>query len=92
MQIRKLHIEEPDIDVALVRRLLSSQMPQWANLPLRLVESIGTDNVMIRLGDLLVIRMPRTPGAAEGITKGATVGATSGPVPTGPRARSSRSG
>ncbi len=62
-------MEEPDIDVALVRRLLSSQMPQWANLPLRLVESIGTDNVMIRVGDSLVIRMPRTPGAAEGITK-----------------------
>ncbi len=60
MQIRKLHMEEPDIDVALVRRLLSSQMPQWANLPLRLVESIGTDNVMIRVGDSLVIRMPRT--------------------------------
>lgn len=69
MQIRKLHMEEPDIDVALVRRLLASQMPQWANLPLRLVESIGTDNVMIRVGDSLVIRMPRTPGAAEGITK-----------------------
>ncbi|TSD47097.1 aminoglycoside phosphotransferase family protein [Rhodococcus sp. KBS0724] len=69
MHIRKLHKDEPDIDLALIPRLLAGQMPQWADLPLHLVESIGTDNVMIRLGRSLVIRMPRTPVAAQGITK-----------------------
>ncbi|MEP7019175.1 MAG: aminoglycoside phosphotransferase family protein [Pseudonocardiales bacterium] len=69
MRIERLHDDEFHIDDALVRRLLASQMPQWAELPLRLVQPSGTDNVMIRLGDDLALRLPRTPGAASGITK-----------------------
>ena len=69
VHIRKLHVDEANIDIALVRRLLAGHMPQWSGLPLSVVQSIGTDNVMIRLGSSLVIRMPRTPGAAEGIVK-----------------------
>jgi len=69
MRIKKLHADEFDIDDDLVRRLLASQMPQWADLPLRVAEPIGADNVMIRLGDTLALRLPRTEGAAEGTRK-----------------------
>lgn len=69
MHIEKLHVDEFDIDEDLVRRLLASQMPQWADLPLRLAEPIGTDNVMIRLGDSLALRLPRTEDAAESMHK-----------------------
>jgi aminoglycoside phosphotransferase (APT) family kinase protein len=69
MHIEKLHADEFDIDEDLVRRLLAGQMPQWADLPLRLAEPIGTDNVMIRLGDSLALRLPRTEDAAEATRK-----------------------
>jgi aminoglycoside phosphotransferase (APT) family kinase protein len=69
MRIEKLHADELDIDEDLVRQLLSGQMPQWADLPLRLAEPIGTDNVMIRLGDTLMLRLPRTEDAADSTRK-----------------------
>ncbi len=69
MQVLKLHDDEADVDEALVRRLLDAQAPSWADLPLRLVEPAGTDNVMVRLGEDLVVRLPRTGSAAEGLDK-----------------------
>lgn len=69
MRVAKLHVDEVDIDEALVRRLLREQLPQWAELPLSLVEPSGTDNVMVRLGDALVLRLPRTEIAAAGVAK-----------------------
>lgn len=49
-----------DIDVgdALVRRLLEQQHPDLADLELRLLAN-GWDNVLYRLGDELVVRVPR---------------------------------
>lgn len=55
----KMHDDEVDINVALVRRLLTAQFPQWANLPLAPVFSAGTDNALYRLGNVLVVRLPR---------------------------------
>lgn len=69
VQVVKLHADEADVDEALVRRLLAEQAPVWAGLPLRLVEPPGTDNVMVRLGEDLVVRLPRTGSAAEGLDK-----------------------
>lgn len=69
MQIARLHADEADIDERLVRRLLAAQAPVWADLPLRLVEPAGTDNVMVRLGEELVVRLPRTQSSAEGLAK-----------------------
>lgn len=69
MQVVKLHADEVDVDEALVRRLLAAQAPRWAHLPLRLVEPPGTDNVMVRLGEELVVRLPRTASAAAGLDK-----------------------
>jgi aminoglycoside phosphotransferase (APT) family kinase protein len=66
----KLHADEVDIDGGLVRRLLSAQFPQWADLPLTLLSSqAGTSNVLYRLGDDLVVRLPRNEGAADGLAR-----------------------
>ena len=48
-----------DIDAALVGRLIAEQFPGWAGLPLAPVASAGTDNALFRLGDALVVRLPR---------------------------------
>ena len=52
----KMHADEVDTDVALVRRLFAAQFPQWADLPIQPVPSAGTDNALYRLGDDLVER------------------------------------
>jgi len=54
---------EVHIDTALVHALLGEQHPDLADLPLRLVET-GWDNVMLRLGDELAVRLPRRALAA----------------------------
>ena len=54
-----MHDDEVDVDDALVRRLLASQMPALAELPLGVVEPWGTDNAIWRLGSDLVVRLPR---------------------------------
>lgn len=59
MPAGKMHADEVDIDVPLVRRLLAAQHPQWADLPIRRVPSAGTVNAMYRLGDEMVVRLPR---------------------------------
>jgi aminoglycoside phosphotransferase (APT) family kinase protein len=48
----------------LVRRLLREQFPQWAGLALR-PAGAGTVHVMMRLGDDLVVRLPRRPGSTD---------------------------
>lgn len=54
---------EVEIDTDLVHALLAEQHPDLADLPIRLVET-GWDNVMLRLGDELAIRLPRRAVAA----------------------------
>jgi aminoglycoside phosphotransferase (APT) family kinase protein len=53
----------PTIDVALVRRLVDTQFPQWAALPLKLLDPAGSDHVIYRLGEQLSVRLPRHSGA-----------------------------
>jgi aminoglycoside phosphotransferase (APT) family kinase protein len=55
---------EVEIDAPLVAALLADQHPDLASLPLQLFEA-GWDNVMFRLGDALVVRMPRRLVAAQ---------------------------
>jgi aminoglycoside phosphotransferase (APT) family kinase protein len=62
--------DELQIDDALVRRLLTEQFTEWAELPLRLIEPSGTENAIFRLGDQLSVRLarrkgPTTPGGKE---------------------------
>ncbi len=60
-----MHDDEVDVPEELVRSLLAGQFPSLADLPLRLVEPWGTDNAIWRLGDDLVLRLPRVAWAAE---------------------------
>jgi aminoglycoside phosphotransferase (APT) family kinase protein len=55
----RMHSDEIAIDAALVRRLIAAQLPQWAELPLEPVLQRGTDNALYRLGERLVVRLPR---------------------------------
>ncbi|WP_200961687.1 phosphotransferase [Paenibacillus sp. Soil724D2] len=59
----RMHDNELEIDASLVKRLLAAQFPQWAELPLKRVNSSGTDNAIFRLGEDMAVRMPRIEGA-----------------------------
>ena len=54
-----MHDDEIDVDTTLAGRLVATQFPQWAKLPLRPVEPAGTDNAIFRLGDAMSVRLPR---------------------------------
>jgi aminoglycoside phosphotransferase (APT) family kinase protein len=69
MPARKMHADEVDTDVSLVRRLLAGQFPQWAELPIERVDSAGTDNAIYRLGDDLAARLPRVERATRQVDK-----------------------
>ncbi len=69
MTTGKIHADEVDIDVPLVRHLLAAQFPQWANLPIRAVHSTGTVNAIYRLGDHLCTRGSRTQRWAQDLDK-----------------------
>jgi aminoglycoside phosphotransferase (APT) family kinase protein len=58
-----------EIDVPLVRRLLSAQFPHWAELPLEPVHTAGTDNAIFRLGSDKAVRLPRVDWAVEQVDK-----------------------
>lgn len=53
----------PRIDGELVRRLVDSQFPQWAGLPLKPLQPAGSDHAIYRLGEELSVRLPRHAGA-----------------------------
>ncbi len=69
MPTAKMHADEVDTDIALVRRLLTSQFPRWAGLPLEPVKSAGTDNAIYRLGDGMAVRQPRIGWATGQVEK-----------------------
>jgi aminoglycoside phosphotransferase (APT) family kinase protein len=65
----KMHDDEIEISAELVRRLLAEQFPRWANLSIVRVTSAGTDNAMFRLGDELLVRLPRIPWAISQVER-----------------------
>jgi aminoglycoside phosphotransferase (APT) family kinase protein len=65
----KMHTDEVDTDASLVRRLLAAQFPQWADLPIKLVQSAGTDNAIYRLGNDMAVRLPRIHWAVGQVEK-----------------------
>ncbi|MFI0975689.1 aminoglycoside phosphotransferase family protein [Streptomyces sp. NPDC021093] len=65
----KMHADEADIDVPLVRRLVAAQFPQWAGLPVEAVASSGTENAMFRLGPDLAVRLPRIARAVDDVER-----------------------
>ena len=65
----KMHTDEVDVDASLVRRLISSQFPQWDGLDLWPIPSTGTDNAIYRLGHGMGVRLPRIHWAVPQIAK-----------------------
>ena len=55
--------------LALVRRLVDIQFPQWAELPLRAVDAQGNDNRTFRLGDTMSVRLPSAERYVAGVEK-----------------------
>ena len=64
-----MHSDEVDTDADLVRRLLMSQHPQWAELSIDRVVSAGTDNAIYRLGGELAVRLPRRGSVVDYVLK-----------------------
>jgi aminoglycoside phosphotransferase (APT) family kinase protein len=64
-----LHDDELPIDVDLVRALVDRDLPQYSGLPLRPLGASGSTNALYRLGEELLVRLPRQPGSGAGITK-----------------------
>ena len=66
---QRMHHDEIDSDVDLVRRLLEAQQPQWSDLAIARVRSTGTDNALYRVGDDIVVRIPLRPSSIRPIEK-----------------------
>jgi aminoglycoside phosphotransferase (APT) family kinase protein len=64
-----MHDNEVHTDASLVGRLLASQFPNWAGLPIKPVHSAGTDNALYRLGEDMVVRIPRIHWATGQVDK-----------------------
>jgi aminoglycoside phosphotransferase (APT) family kinase protein len=61
-----LHEGEYPIDDDIVAHLIDTQMPQWADLPLRRLDTAGTVNAAYKLGADKLVRLPRHPDFSEG--------------------------
>jgi aminoglycoside phosphotransferase (APT) family kinase protein len=57
------------IDVALVKRLIAAQFPQWSSLAVTPVEVEGWDNRTYRLGTDMTVRLPTAAGYAPAVAK-----------------------
>ena len=64
-----LHDDEFLIDLVLVRALVDRALPEWSSLPLSRLLASGSSNALFRLGDELLIRLPRQPGGTATIEK-----------------------
>ena len=69
MVTRALHDDEIAIDAELVRSLVARAMPAYADAPVRRLDSSGSTNALFRLGDELLVRLPRQPGGSATISK-----------------------
>ena len=62
-----MHEDEVRATPELVERLVAEQCPQWADLPVTTLPADveGTDNMLFRLGDELVVRLPKIDWAQD---------------------------
>ena len=57
------------VDTAQVRRLVTSQFPQWSDLRIELVAKGGWDNWTFHLGDDMLVRLPSAAEDAQAVEK-----------------------
>lgn len=62
-------MNKADITPDLVARLVASQFPEWAGLPVVPVELDGWDNTTFRLGSTMSVRLPSAAGYVAQIEK-----------------------
>lgn len=61
--------DETPVDLGIVRALVDDQCPQWRDLPLRAMSTSGTEHTTYRLGEELLVRVPRDASAEDGLSK-----------------------
>jgi aminoglycoside phosphotransferase (APT) family kinase protein len=64
-----LHDDELLIDRSLVRALVDRALPEYASLPVSRLRASGSTNALFRLGNELLVRLPRQPGGSASIEK-----------------------
>jgi aminoglycoside phosphotransferase (APT) family kinase protein len=64
-----LFVKKADITPELVARLVATQFPQWADLPVRPVDADGWDNATFRLGEHMSVRLPSSLAYVEQVDK-----------------------
>ncbi|MBO6702487.1 MAG: aminoglycoside phosphotransferase family protein [Pseudomonadales bacterium] len=72
MKTQTLHDNEIPVDGLLVQRLVAAQFPNWSGLPLKQLEASGSSNLLFRLGENYLVRLPRQPGGGRTIVKEST--------------------
>jgi aminoglycoside phosphotransferase (APT) family kinase protein len=68
-RVTQLHSDELSVDISLVRRLVDRAFPEYASCDLKPMGDSGSSNALYRLGDKMLVRMPRQPGGGSGIDK-----------------------
>lgn len=64
-RVPQLHDDEIQTSPDQVRRLVAEQLPHWAHLAVTPGPAGGTDHLLYRLGDNLLVRMPKIAWAAD---------------------------
>lgn len=64
-----LHADEIPVDAGLARSLVARDFPEYADLPVRRLGPSGSSNALFRLGEELLVRLPRQPGGSAAIDK-----------------------
>ena len=62
--VRGMHEGEITVSDEVVRGLVDQQFPWWSSAALKRLPPLGTDNQLFRLGNDLLVRMPRIDWAA----------------------------
>lgn len=63
--MNKMHANELEINLDLVRGLICEQFPEFSSLDITAVNSIGTVNRIYKLGPTMCIRLPRLIGSHD---------------------------
>ncbi len=61
----RMHDDQIDVPLGVVRRLVAGQFPAWVSLPVTPVASAGTVNAIFRIGSRLAARFPLRSGAPD---------------------------
>ncbi len=69
MTARKTYADNADIDASLVRRLVATQFPQWAELPVTPVANGGWDHRTFHLGEHMTVRLPSAAAYSQQVEK-----------------------